>query len=221
MDKYFIENNDKKKIEEVSRYNYNIIKNKKKELEEKYEELKSKDEILEDKDNEMKNLRKFYIRNKYGNKYKFDNDINILKSFESVFNENETPYNPYKKSKETQVRYLLHKLEGETRVDRNLYDYFYNTLKDDKKLFLKIQTKNIITQEGDGLLNTNTIKINTDLLNKNILTIRYLTGKKLTNKLLKDDCKIFKNMVNATKFNKDIKKLSKNEKNIYYEIQKY
>ena len=61
--KYFIENNDKKKIEEVSRYNYNIIKNKEKELEEKYEELKSKDEILEDKDNEMKNIRKSYIRN--------------------------------------------------------------------------------------------------------------------------------------------------------------
>ena len=58
LDKYFIENNDKKKIEEVSRYNYNIIENKEKELEEKYEELKNKDEKLEDRDNEMKNLRK-------------------------------------------------------------------------------------------------------------------------------------------------------------------
>ena len=28
-------------------------------------------------------------------------------------------------------------------------------------------------------------------------------------------------MVNAIKFNKDIHKLSENEKNIYYEIQKY
>ena len=67
----------------------------------------------------------------------------------------------------------------------------------------------------------NKIKINTDLLNKNILSIRYLTGKKLTNKLLKDDYKISKNMVNAIKFNKDIHKLSKNEKNVYYEILKY
>ena len=57
----------------------------------------------------MKNHRKAYIINKYGNKYKFDNDINILKSFETIFNENDIPYNPYKKSKETQVRYLLDK----------------------------------------------------------------------------------------------------------------
>ena len=28
-------------------------------------------------------------------------------------------------------------------------------------------------------------------------------------------------MVNAIKFNKDIHKLSKNEKNVYYELQKY
>ena len=130
----------RKKTEEVSRYNYNIIKNMEKELEEKYEELKNKDEKLEDKD-EMKNLRKSYIRNKYGNKYKFDNDINILESFESVFNENEIPYNPYKKSKETQVRYLLHKLENDTRVDKNIYNYFHDTLKDNKNYLLKFQLK--------------------------------------------------------------------------------
>ena len=140
--------------------------------------LKSRDNQLEDKDNKIKNLRKSYIRNKYGNKYKLDIDINILESFEKVFiNENDIPYNPYKKSKETQVRYLLHKLEGDTRVNKNLYDYFHDTLKDNKTLSFKIPTKNIITQDGDGLLNTNKIKINTDLLNRNILSIRYLTGK--------------------------------------------
>ena len=107
-------------------------------------------------------------------------------------------------------------------MDKNLYNYFHDTLKDNKKLSLKISTKNIITQEGEGLLlNTNKIKINTDLLNKNILSIRYFTGKKLTNKLLKDDYKISKNMVNAIEFNKNIHKLSKNEKNVYYEIQQY
>ena len=75
----------------------------------------------------------------------------------------------------------------------------------------KIPTKNITDQQnGEGLLNTNKIKINADLLNKNMLSIRYLTGKKLTNKLLKDDYKISENMLNAIKFNKD--KLSKNEK---------
>ena len=138
--------------------------------------------------------------------------MNILKSFETIFNENNISYNPYKKSKETQIQYLLDKLENDTRVDKKLYNYFYNTLKEKKKLSLKIPTRNIITQEGNGLLNTNKIKINTDLLNKNILSIIYLTGKKLTNKLLKDDYKISKNMVNAIKFNKDIHKLSKNEK---------
>ena len=77
-----------------------------------------------------------------------------------------------------------------------MHDYFYDTLKDDKKLFLKIPTKNIIILEGGNLLNTNKIKLNTDLLNKNILSIRYIKGKKLTNKLLRDDYKISKNMVN-------------------------
>ena len=93
-----------------------------------------------------------------------------------------------KKTKETQIQYLLNKLENDTRVDKKLYNYFYDTLKNKKKLSLKIPTKNIITeQDSEGLLNTNNIKINTDLLNKNILSIRYLTGKKLTSKLLKDN----------------------------------
>ena len=82
-----------------------------------------------------------------------------------------------KNQKKTQVQYLLNKLENDTRVNKELYNYFYNTLKEKKKLSLKIPTRNIITQEGNGLLNTNKIKINTDLLNKNILFIRYLTGK--------------------------------------------
>ena len=53
------------------------------------------------------------------------------------------------------------------------------------------------------------------------MSIRYLTGKKLTNKLLKDDYKIFQNMLNAIRFNKDIHQLSKNEINAYYKILKY
>ena len=215
LDKYFIENADRKKIEELSRYNYNIIKKKEKELEDKNKEL-------EDKDNKIANIEDKYIRNRYGNKYKFNDDIDILKSFETIFNENNITYNPYKKPEKIRVRYLLNKLENDTRVDKDLYNYFYNTLKNKKKLSLKIPTENIIDhQNGDGLLNINKIKINPDLLNKNILSIRYLTGKKLTNKLLKDDYKISKNMVNAIKFNKDIHKLSKNEKNVYYELQKY
>ena len=231
LDKYFIENADKKKIEKISRYNYNISKKKEKELEEKNRELEEKDNIikkLEDKDIKLKltddelKVKDDYIRDKHGNKYKFNNDIDILKSFETIFKENNIEYNPYKKSKNIRVQYLLDKLENDTRVDKKLYNYFHNTLKNKRKLSLEIPTTNIIDQQsGEGLLNTNKIKINTDLLNKNILSIRYLTGKKLTNKLLKDDYKISKNMVNAIKFNKDIHKLSKNEKNVYYELQKY
>ena len=45
--------------------------------------------------------------------------------------------------------------------------------------------------------------------------------RKLNNKLLKHDYKISKNMKEAIKFNKNIHKLSQNEKNIYYELEKY
>ena len=58
-------------------------------------------------------------------------------------------------------------------------------------------------------------------LDKEILRVRYSNTRKLTNKLLKDDYKISKRMVNAMKFNKNIYKLSSNEKNIYYELQKF
>ena len=218
LDKYFIKNADKKEIEKNSKYNYNILKKKEKELEDKDIKLILMDDKLKVKDDEINKIRKDYIRNKY----KFDNDENIIKSFETVFNENNITYKPYK-SKYTQIQYLLNKLENHDRMDNDLYNYFYNTLKNKKKLSLKIPTINKIipNQDGSGLFKTNKIKINTDLLNKNILSIKYLTGKKLTNKLLKDDYKISKNMVNAIKFNKDIHKLSKNEKNVYYELQKY
>ena len=155
----------------------------------------------------MKNLRNTY----YKNKYNFDDDINILRSFEKIFNKYDIKYTPYKNSKNTQVQCLLNKLENNDKIDENLYNYFYKTLKEKQKLSLKIPTKNIIVQ-GDGLIKSNKIKIDKDLLNKNTLSIRYINGRKLTNKLLKDDYKISKNMVNALKFNKDIYKLSKNEK---------
>ena len=73
-------------------------------------------------------------------------------------------------------------------------------------------------QDGQGL---NNIKIDENALNKNILKIRYLNGRKLNNKLLKHDNKITKNVKEAIKFNKNVHKLSQNEKNIYYELEKY
>ena len=43
LDKYFIENEDKKKIDAISRYNYNIIKKQRNQLEEMNSELENKD----------------------------------------------------------------------------------------------------------------------------------------------------------------------------------
>ena len=74
-------------------------------------------------------------------------------------------------------------------------------------------------QDGRGTLNN--IKIDENALNKNILKIRYLNGRKLNNRLLKHDYKISKNMKEAIRFNKNIPKLSQNEKNIHYELEKY
>ena len=217
LDKYFIENADKKKIDEISRYNYNILKEKEKELEDKDIKLILMDDKLKIKDDEINQIKKDHIKNKY----KFNNDEEILKSFETIFKEHNIKYKPYKQEF-TQIKYLLDKLDNYEKLDRNLYNYFHETLKNKKKLTHKIPINKIISnQDGKGLFKTNKININTDLLNKNILSIRYLTGKKLTNKLLKDDYRISKNMANAIKFNKDIHKLSKNEKNVYYELQKY
>ena len=70
------------------------------------------------------------------------------------------------------------------------------------------------SQTGEG-----NIKI--ENLDKGILRVRYSNNQKLRNNLLKDEYKISKGMINAIKFNKDIHKLSVNEKNIYYEIQKF
>ena len=64
-----------------------------------------------------------------------------------------------------------------------------------------------------GSVNNN-IKINNKDLDNGILRVRYMNNRKLTNNLLKDDYKISKRMVNAIKFNKDIHKLSSDEKNI-------
>ena len=73
-----------------------------------------------------------------------------------------------------------------------------------------------------GSVNNNNIKINNKDLDKGILRVRYSSNnRKLTNNRLKDDCKISKRIINAIKFNKDIHKLSSNETNIYYELQKF
>ena len=74
--------------------------------------------------------------------------------------------------------------------------------------------KDEITKQTGQSINNNNIKIKD--LDKGILRVRYSNNRKLSNNLLKRDYKITKRMVNAIKFNKDIHKLSLNEKNIYY-----
>ena len=92
---------------------------------------------------------------------------------------------------------------------------------------LKFKNKKIpvnYNDDGQMLLKGGSVKSNIKIkdLYKSILRIRYSSNnRKLTNNLLKDDYKISKRMVNAIKFNKDIHKLSNNEKNIYYELQKF
>ena len=179
----------------------NIVKNVFKHL------SKKKDYINYDDD-----LKKLNNENKF-DKYKFDNDEDIIKSFKTIFKENDIEYKPYSKSKFHKIEYLLDKLEYDDRIDKDLFNYFKTNLSDQKRLTHKIPLIKVIpNQDGNGLFKTNKIKINTNLLSKNILSIRYLTGKKLTNKLLKDDYKISKNMLNAIKFNKDFHKLSKMKK---------
>ena len=125
------------------------------------------------------------------------------------------------------VKYLLDKLNACDNIPKELCNHFNNSVTnlkfknkkiaveytDDSQMLLKDK---IVKQTGEG-----NIKINNEDLAKGILRVRYSNNRKLSNKLLKDDYKISKRMVNAIKFNKDIHKLSNNEKNIYYELQKF
>ena len=193
-----------------------------------------------------KNLNKYLIEkpdiSKYKDQYTFKNNVDILNSFNKIFTDYELSYKPRSKTTEVSTQYLLNKLEKSKKIPKELFQYFDNNLRDKKKLNLKFELhrrtniplipdnndeddedddNNSITpieQQGQGL---NNIKIDENALNKNILKIRYLNGRKLNNKLLKHDYKISKNMKEAIKFNKNIHKLSSNEKNIYYELEKY
>ena len=194
-----------------------------------------------------KNLNKYLIEkpdiSKYKDQYTFKDNNDILNSFIKIINDYELSYKPRSKTTTVSSQYLLNKLEKSKKIPKELFQYFDNNLRDKKKLNLKFKLhkriniplipdnddeddedevdNNSITpieQQGGSL---NNIKIDENALNKNILKIRYLNGRKLNNKLLKNDYKISKRMKEAIKFNKNIHKLSQNEKNIYYELEKY
>ena len=179
----------------------------------------STDLIKVDK-HEDKNLLKdvFEIEDQY----KFIKDEDIIDSFQQVFQDYNIVYKPHKKSKNIYVKSLLDKLYNSDSVPKEIFNHFNNSLTNLKKKSRKIPVNynddGKILLKGEGF-NNNNIKIKD--LDKGILRVRYSNNRKLTNKLLKDDYKISKRMVNAIKFNKDIHKLSNNEKNIYYELQKF
>ena len=189
-----------------------------------------------------KNLNKYLIEkpdiSKYKDQYTFKNDSDILNSFNKIFTDYDLSYKPRSKTTEVSTQYLLNKLEKSKKIPKELFQYFDNNLRNKKKLNVKFKlyysddiplipenieddndNNSIVPIQDGGTLNN--IKIDENALNKNILKIRYLNGRKLNNKLLKHDYKITKNMKEAIKFNKNIHKLSQNEKNIYYELEKY
>ena len=193
-----------------------------------------------------KNLNKYLIEkpdiSKYKDQYTFKDNNDILNSFNKIFTDYDLSYKPRSKTTEVSTQYLLNKLEKSKKIPKELFQYFDNNLRNKKKLNVKFKlyypddiplipenidddddnedNNNSIVpiQDGQGL---NNIKIDENALNKNILKIRYLNGRKLNNKLLKFDYKISNKMKEAIKFNKNIHKLSQNEKNIYYELEKY
>ena len=222
-------------IELLNKYKDDPIINKNIEIDEKLD--KQNKNLVKEID---KNLNKYLIEkpdiSKYKDQYTFKDNNDILNSFIKIFNDYELSYKPRSKTTEVSSQYLLNKLEKSKKIPKELFQYFDNNLRDKKKLNLKFKFKfnypddiplipeniedvddneddnNSITpieQQGGTL---NNIKIDENALNKNILKIRYLNGRKLNNKLLKHDYKITKNMKEAIKFNKNIHKLSQNEK---------
>ena len=159
------------------------------------------------------------------NQYKFLTDKDIIDSFQKVFHDYNVVYIPYKKSKSIYLKYLLEKLYNNDKVPKELYNHFNNSLTNLRFKNKKIPVNYNDDDDGQMLLKggsvNNNIRINNKDLYKVILRVRYSNNRKLTNNLLKDDYKISKRMVNAIKFNKDIHKFSNNEKNIYYELEKF
>ena len=142
------------------------------------------------------------------NQCKFLTDKDIIDSFQKIY-----------------VKYLLDKLDVCDNIPKELCNHFNNSLTNLKFKNKKIPVNynddgQMLLSKGEGFIDNN-IKINNKDLDNGILRVRYMNNRKLMNKLLKDDYKISKRMVNAIKYNKYIHKLSSNEKNIYYELQKF
>ena len=206
LDKIINKNIDKIKENSVNKITNNYYSNINDEVED--------DKYMEYINEKMNND----IINSYEEEYNFDNDDNILDSFQRIYRKHGIKYKPQNNTKFIRVRYLLKKLKDNDDIDRSLYNHFQTSLSEKNKLYHKIPTYEDKYQEGSSV---NNIIINNKDLNNGILRVRYLNNRKLTNNLLKHDYKISKKMVNAIRFNKDLHKLSKNELKIYHELQKF
>ena len=174
----------------------------------------SEDLIKVDKDEDKNSLKDVF---EIEDQYKFIKDEDIIDSFQKVFQDYNVVYKPHKKSKNIYVKYLLDKLYNSDSVPKEIFNHFNNSLTNLKSKNKKIPVN--YNDDGKMIMEGGNIKIKD--LDKGILRVRYSNNRKLSNKLLKNDYKISKRMVNSIKFNKDIHKLSSNEKNIYYELQKF
>ena len=159
------------------------------------------------------------IANLYDQQYKFDNDESILDSFQKICEKHDIKYEPRSDTKFIRVRYLLKKLKENNDIDTSLYNHFHASLSEKNKLYHKIPTYQ--EEEYQTRSSVNDIIINSKDLNNGILRVRYLNNRKLSNNLLKHDYKLSEKIKKAIKFNKDIHKLSKNEMEIYHELQKF
>ena len=212
-------NKQNKNLSEM--FDKNLDKNLNKYFNEKTDNIKI--ENIHDQPNDNISTDSIDINDRFDN-FKFITDEDILSSFDKVFKDYKIIYTPHIKSTNINVKYLLRKLNNNNYVPRGIFNYFDTSLSNLKFKNKKIPIENIdghlmIKKEGIKQYGEGNIQIKD--LDKGILRVRYSNNRKLTNKLLKDDYKISKRMINAIKFNKDIHNISSNEKNIYYELQKF
>ena len=81
---------------------------------------------------ELKNIREMMLFLSEKNKYKFDTDDDIIKSFKKIFREKGISYQPYKNKFNT-VKDLLDKMESHEKISKDLFNHFNKELSDKLK----------------------------------------------------------------------------------------
>ena len=196
-----------------------------------------------DKESVLNFVKDVYIKYKNASLYKpRNNDIEEI-PLESIMNSIKNNQNIGKSDREH--IYNIYKTNNDLKNVTIDYNEYKNALEDIEKfrnvdITKDIKTKSkslpssksLIPELKDNLSKTiikkitgdgyNKIKIDQDLLKKNILKVRYISNnRKVHNDLLKNDYQISDNMKNAILKNKHIKKLSKDEYDVYNALQKY